>query len=246
MSDALEKNKASLFRLFGNAELVSRVQFCRIGIWTDALSKGVSATLLAEALGDVLTRFWLTIDVAGPLADVFLAAARIAAESGGLPSTLSAQWKPPYDFVVAIGTSLPGPVQPGLQVGAAGWQAVLGKSARVNDDPNPVGPTAAAAIAASEVFKVLFKDVLGDRLGLLLKEYVWSAWEYGRDGHEPKMQPLHFADAAFFGVGAVTHGLLWVLERWPESVTGAVDLVDPDHYEQSNGQRYAGKTKAVI
>jgi hypothetical protein len=52
--------------------------------------------------------------------------------------------------------------------------------------------------------------------------------------------PLRCEDLHMFGVGAVTHGMLWVMERWPADISGDMYLIDQDAYGESNGQRYAG------
>jgi hypothetical protein len=49
-----------------------------------------------------------------------------------------------------------------------------------------------------------------------------------------------------FGVGAVSHGFLWLLERWPYPIRGTVHLIDPDLYDESNAQRYLGMRAADV
>ena len=117
---------------------------------------------------------------------------------------------------------------------------MVGPRAIVDDDPNPVGPTAAAAIAAGEIFKRLFADALGERSKPLPADLEWSAWDYGRNDPAPGVQSINLDDLHIIGVGAVTHALLWVLQRWPSQVAGRVLLIDSDRYAESNGQRYPG------
>jgi hypothetical protein len=240
MSEALRKNEAALVSLLGRNDLGGRLQDTRIGIWTDPAGARLSGALLAEALGDVLGRFWRHLDVAGPLADGFLRAAREAAASGGQPQLAATAWNPPYDAVVSIGVDPPANCGPAVTVGAAGWKALFGPRAFVDEDPNPVGPTAAAAIAASEIFKRRFADALGERAVALPEDYEWSAWDYGLNDAAPVVQPITVDDLHIIGAGAVTHALLWILQRWPCTVAGRAYVIDPDKYSESNGQRYAG------
>jgi len=240
MSDAGHKNEIAVGQLLGSAALAARLQTCRIGIWSTSASHTPSGLLLAEALGDVLGRLWRNFDAAGPLARTVLQAARQAAESGEQLLSAEERWNPPYDVTLAMGTDLPPGSGLGFRIGGTGWKAMIGPTAFVDHDTNPVGPAAAAAIAALEVFKVVFADALGGRSRQLPSEWVWSAWDYGRNGPAPDPEPLLLDDVHIIGVGAVTHGLLWLLERWPAEVRGTMHLIDQDIYDHSNGQRYAG------
>lgn len=240
MSEALRKNELALARAVGNAELGARLQSLRIGIWSEPTAMGASGNLIAEALGDVLGRLWRKLDVYGPIAETFVQAANLAASSGRQLDCAMHSWNPPYDFVIALGADVPTGVGPGLRVGATGWVAKVGSKAVVNNDPNPVGPATAAAIVAAELFKRLFADGLGTRATLLPPEFEWSVWDYGHGSSPPPVDTLYFDDVHVIGVGAVTHGMLWLLERWPSRATGLLHLIDQDSYDESNGQRYIG------
>lgn len=240
ISGARRKNLDALKALGGEA-LAARLESRRIGIWTTDDSNLASGVLLAEALGDVLGRFWRHLEAVGPLADLIAETARSAAASGRQPTDARVGWNPPYDFALAVGTDLPpGAATAGLRIGGTGWTALVGSAATVSEDRNPIGPAAAAAVAADEMFKTLFSDALGDRARPLPVEFRWSAWDYGENATEPGAMPLRFEDLHVFGVGAVTHGMLWVMERWPADISGDMHLVDQDAYGESNGQRYAG------
>jgi hypothetical protein len=240
MSEAFKKNEAALSRALGRNDLGPRLQSRRIGVWSDKGSATASGVLLAEALGDVLGRFWHNLDVAGPLSDAFLRAANEAAASGGQAQRAQQGWNPAYDVVVSIAADAPAESGGLLRVGASGWMVFVGPRAGVDDDPNPAGPAAAAAIAAAEIFKRLFADALGDRAVPIPADFAWSAWSYGRNDPAPPIQSITFNDLHVIGVGAVSHSLLWVLQRWPAQVVGRVSLIDSDKYTDSNGQRYSG------
>jgi hypothetical protein len=246
MNDAFEKNRAALARLLGDAALAERLQSLRVGIWSGPESFTRAGCVLANTLGDVLGRLWQRIDVAGDLGDIVFQSAQAAAESAAYQSSILRQWNPPYDFVIAIGIAAPQGAGPNLQIGAGGWKVFAGENAKVNDDPNPVGPAVAAALAASDMFKALFSDALKDRAGPALGNFAWSVWDYGTGEEEPKPREVEFDDVHFFGVGAVTHGLLWVLERWPLEVKGTIRLIDQDSFDRSNPQRYSGLSVAQI
>ena len=240
MSQAFAKNEAALAESLGQNGLGSRLQSARIGVWTATDSAVASGNLLARALGDLHGRFWQQVDVFGPLAPPFIEAARSAAASGAQRIDARQGWNPPYDAVVVIGRGFPEAAGPTVQIGAAGWDVTTGRAAQLSDDRNPVGPFAAAAIAASETFKTVFADALGDRGIRIPVEYRWSVWDFGQNGECPSVQPIHLPDVHVFGVGAVTHAMLWPLLRWPAEVSGRLHLVDHDAYGESNGQRYPG------
>jgi len=240
MSEAFDKNRIALERGLGATGLHARLQTSRIGIWSAEGSGLMAGSLLAEALGDILGRFWLRIDSAGPLAELLISSSRAAAASGNQQYDHEIRWQPPYDAVISIGVDAPPNVGPVFRIGANGWSASVGPHAVVTDNNNPVGPFATAAITAAELFKHRFADALGDRARSLPPTYEWSAWDYGLNLAPPHVQALNLGNLVIFGVGAVTHSLLWLILRWPASVTGTVRLVDQDSYGESNGQRYVG------
>lgn len=127
-----------------------------------------------------------------------------------------------------------------IGIGASGWKVGFGSNAFVDDNPNPVGPATAACLAAVELFKNIFGEELGDRITSMPSDYEWSAWDYGLTTESHDISNIFFDDIFFIGVGAVTHGLIWLLERWPAPITGTIYLIDQDSYDESNGQRYVG------
>lgn len=211
----------------------------RIAVTTPRVHASRSALLLLEVLADTLGRLWPNIDFAGDGADVGCHVAQDAAQSGGAPSDgLRVGWAPPYDITVSIGTSEFEGYTPSIQVGANGWTVEFGSGARCGDSANPVGPAFGAALAAGQVFATCFASALE---GYDLKPFGdWTADTRELFG-APMLEevPLDIDGTHFFGVGAVTHAIAWLLERWPHAVTGKTDLVDPDDYGVGNGQRYA-------
>lgn len=238
MSTAQEKNRQAFAALFGNDALGNKLLSTRLAVMLPPQKTRASA-LLAEVLADVLGRLWPNIDFCGDGAEAVLTTAQSAAESGGAPTDgLRIGWTPPYDFVIGVGTTTNDEQARCLQVGADGWNVQIGQGATCGDSDNPVGPAFAAALAAAQAFLACFANELdGYDLNLL------EAWQadlrelFGAPSLQ--MQALDLGNTHVFGVGAVSHGLLALLERWPREVTGQLVLVDRDPYGISNGQRYA-------
>ena len=244
MTGAAEKVIRSLQQVGIDPALGSLLESFRIGIFGGEDSNCHAGMLLAEGLGDVLGRLWHKIDAFGTIAATFILSANAAAASCKDKPCARIEWAPPYDAVVVIGAgNPPGDSPNNIHVGADGWEVTAGIEAAVSDDPNPVGPTAAAAIVAAEVFRIAFDGKLGERSKRLPSSFRWSVC--------PRVDlavvgNILLRKVPFIGVGAVMHGLLWVLDRWPAEISGQLDLVDPDPYSDSNGQRYAGMTEDDI
>lgn len=234
---AREKNRQALESLFGNAALADRLASSRIAVVSTQASR--SAKLLGEVLADCLARLWPNIDFWGAQSDRLVAVARVAAHSGGSPQDgLLVQWAPPYDAVIAIDCLVPGDAgTKGLRAAASGWNAYLGTAGACSEDPNPVGPAFAAALAAAQLFRQLFAQELADLEPDVIEDVVFDV--RGVCGRTDLIEaPLDFKDTVFFGCGAVTHGMAWMIENWHLPASGAIALVDSDPYGDSNGQRY--------
>lgn len=239
MSTATDKNAQALKALFGDAALVSRLCSTRIAVVTPSDDLPQSGMLLAEVLADVLACLWPNIDFFGSGAELQLAASLNAAKSGGAPvDGLDLRWAPPYSCVISIGGTHPPEAGYAVRVGANGWLAQLGPEAVCGSSSNPVGPAFAAAMAAAQVFHHIFASELA---GMDIVPLASCSVDLRQLFDAPNLAaaPLNLGETHVFGVGAVTHGLVWLLEHWPEMVTGKLHLVDQDNYGDSNGQRYA-------
>lgn len=239
MSNADHKNAQAIKALFGDEALAARLAATRIAVVMPEYDLAPSGKLLVQVLSDVLARLWPKIDFQGHCADMAQKVAHDAAASGGLPGQgLQVQWCPPYDVVVAVACDAPDDSKDRLRVGADGWIAALGATANCGDDLNPVGPAFAAALAAAQVFRRIFAAELDGMSALLISEWKADVRElFGVP--DLGVAGLDLGETHVFGVGAVTHGLVWLMEHWPAEVSGFVDLVDQDCYGVSNGQRYA-------
>jgi len=238
MSSAHEKNAQALRSLFGDSALAHRLSSAKLAVVLPAQECSASARLLYAALSDSLARLWPNIDFSG--ADAFDAQriARDAAIAGQGPTdSLQVGWHPPYDVVVAIGCDVPEGSKKMLRVGADGWMAELGPSAACGSDDNPIGPAFAAALAAAQVFYHVFSTELSGMDCTPIEQWTGDLRELF-SAVDLKVQDIDVGDSHVFGVGAVTHGLVWLMERWPAALVGKLNLVDQDKYGHSNGQRY--------
>lgn len=247
MSNALETSARALGAAAGDAADTELIRTARIGVWCDGGPGGLlpeSAALVAEALGELLGRFWHAIDAEGAGAGDLVASARSASAACAYGSDIRRKWDPPYDFAIGIGAGPPPAcAADSVAVGAAGWTATAGSAATLGADANPAGPLASAALASAEALKSVFS--IGARRGAarLPDPYKWDTCPRAAASWAPEAgAELDVGEAHVFGVGAVTHALLWLLCRWPGGATGVLHLVDPDAYDSGNPQRYLGTT----
>jgi hypothetical protein len=236
---AAEKNRQALLALFGDDALVSKLSSTRIAVALPSANAPASAALLAKVLVDALARFWPNIDFVGEIAESLLVVGHDAAKAGTAPvDCMKLGWAPPYDMVVSVGGPPPDTKSPCIQVGADGWRVQFGEGAICGSSMNPVGPAFAAGLAAAQVFAHCFSAALeGSGLRPLGD---WSA--DARDlfkAPQLELRAFHLQDTHVFGVGAVTHAMAWMIENWPEPISGELHLVDSDKYGDGNGQRYA-------
>lgn len=239
MSKACDKNGQALKAMFGSDALVEKLASTRIAVVLPSTGQSDSGRLLTDVLADVLSRLWPNIDFSGEGAELALDVALSAAMAGGSDGGgFQVKWAPPYDVTISVGCDAPPEACSPLRVGANGWLATIGQLAKCGDDLNPVGPAFAAALTAAQVFQRVFTKELGDMGGKKIDEWQGDIREiFGVPGLN--VSNLELGETHVFGVGAVTHGLVWLLEHWNSPVSGSLRLVDKDEYGESNGQRYA-------
>lgn len=239
MTNAFDKNLQALESLFKSKDLAQRLVGTRIAVVTPPSHAPKAASLLAEFLVDCLARLWPHIDFVGADNEQLIERAIETAKSGGgIATGFASQWNPPYACVIALGCDAPSEVSPIVRVGADGWTAAIGNNAICGDSANPTGPAFAAALGGAQVFFQVFSDELRDTGA---REIESCTFDVRTICNAPGLDvtDLHLPHTTFVGIGAVTHGLMGVLERWPFPVTGDARLVDADSYGDSNGQRYA-------
>lgn len=249
MSDALEKNVQAVDEIAGGRAVGDLARTARIGVWCDGRQSAAEAStrLTAEALGDLLGRFWRNIDVEGCASGELESAAVASADACCTDHMIRRRWNPPYDFAIGIGGAAPpGSAADTVAIGGAGWRVCAGSLAAEATgggglDSNPVGPLAAASLAAAEVLKSVLAVGEAGGAARIPAEYEWDVWRTchpGAAAAPPGKTPLDIGEVHVFGVGAVTHALLWLLRRWPGGAVGTLHLVDPDRYDGGNAHRY--------
>lgn len=240
---AREKNAQALKALFSSDALINRLLDTRIAIVTPNDHLPSSSKLLGSVLADTLARIWPNIDFFGAGAAEQHQQACLAATSGGSPlNGLHVRWCPPYTCVIEIGCNAPSKEQDNIRVAANGWVSHFGQDSIGGDDPNPVGPAFAAAMAAAQVFETIFSNELADSNPTKIRSMTFDLKRIF-EASALCATPLELGSTTIFGTGAVTHSLVWLLEQWPQPITGHLNLVDQDRYGQSNGQRYAFMTE---
>ena len=239
MSSSVEKNMQAMKALFGNDALAGRLLYTRLAVITPSDELPFSGKLLGEFLADCLGRLWPNIDFYGADAENLCSVAKTAALSGNAPHEgLVVKWAPPYEAVITIDCLAPTESPFVLKVGANDWNVAIGPDAACGESKNPVGPAFAAALAAAQIFHHIFRAELAGMDAAPINQCSIDLRALFSLS-EMQVAPLFLGECHMFGVGAVSHGLLSILERWPEEVTGTLNLVDLDKYGHTNGQRYA-------
>lgn len=153
-----------------------------------------------------------------------------------VPFEISVEQPPSY--AVAVGGASPGT---DLIVDAHGWLASLGNVLDQPEEPivNPVGPLAAAAMAAGEVFKALFALNYPD--APLTRRFVagsgaFSCFDYSFEGANPPIEPFAL-DAFLIGLGGVGAAVVRTVGELRSDVSGRLRLVDADKLSTDNLNR---------
>ena len=189
--------------------------------------------LLATTLTDMLLRLdplvgAVVIDAAGSDETA------IARELGQrLPLHAEAS-SPRPDYVVGVGR-VTGSCD--LTVDAAGWVAAVGTVLDLEDDGNPIGPLACAALTAAEVFKSAFSTLYPERpLELEPWTGAFSFFSYDLDNASPVIADVPL-DATLVGVGGVGAGFVRAIAALGDRVSGTLRLVDADRLTTDNLNR---------
>lgn len=126
-------------------------------------------------------------------------------------------------------------------VDANGWNAYIGRLGPQPDKQNPIGPLAAACLAAGEVFKHLllanFPDYPVSRRLVLARSLVFSTLTY-RDREDDNPIDNFSIDATLVGAGGIGAGLVQALAEMPSMVEGRLRVVDNDVLKVENFNRH--------
>lgn len=139
----------------------------------------------------------------------------------------------------------------GLQIGADGWRALLGSYHEQTawDDPCPFGACLAAALAATEIFKLLLAANAGpDSHRRHISDLAYSVFNYKTNemsAKGPSLGSLEIADLAVVGCGAGGSASLYVLAMQP-GLSGTVSLIEPSVHKPSNINRYLMTTASDV
>jgi molybdopterin/thiamine biosynthesis adenylyltransferase len=107
---------------------------------------------------------------------------------------------------------------------------------------NPFGPLVAAALAAAEAAKHVFRTLAGPGAAaafpLLERPVAWDLWEHAFDERPGPALPaaLELGRFAVAGLGAVGAAAVWALAHVGEA-RGTVELVDDDRLDATNLER---------
>lgn len=189
---------------------------------------------LAELLVNLLARLYPRLALAAPDAP----RARLEELARAInPAIEIMDGATPATVAVAVGSVESAP--PGaLHPRADGWVARLLRA----PDPRPWGPenpyaaAAAATLAASEVFRGVFRDRL--KAPPLARDVHLSLLDFGAEtGADRPLAAATLGAVAFLGLGAVCNAALWTLSRH-RGLAADGWLVDPEAADLSNLQRY--------
>lgn len=149
-------------------------------------------------------------------------------------------------FSVAIGA--PGP-NADLRLDASGWLASLGYPLEPPGPGllNPIGPLAAATLAAAEIFKALFVDSFPDAryaARFTLATGVFSFFDYAPNCANPAIEPIEI-DAHLVGLGGVGAGIIRALAALGTGLHGHLALIDHDPLDLHNLNRVTYATIAA-
>jgi molybdopterin/thiamine biosynthesis adenylyltransferase len=189
--------------------------------------------LLAEALVDMVLRLDPLIGqvvIDAPNEDAIVADLTVR-----LPLVVTEAAVAP-DLSIGIGTSSS---SVDLIVDAAGWVAAIGGPAHANDDGNPIGALAGAALTAGEVFKWAFTTTYQDRAqSLQLTPWMgtFSFFSYADDDASLSLSDVRI-DTTLIGAGGVGAGFIRAMAALGVRVSGSLDLVDADVWTVDNLNR---------
>jgi len=184
-----------------------------------------------DLLGNLLGRLYPTISCTGP-ADSVERLERAAQESN--PRIALAHDSASATTRLRFGDHRPGA---DASVAASAWLVTVDGGA-LNGAPQPLAALAAAAIAASEVFRHAFWERLGDRGRRCLQPGGFELVTGDPDHPAPDVDLAEVAlpHAVLAGAGAV--GQSCALSLAASRAVGSLTVVDPELVELTNLQRY--------
>jgi hypothetical protein len=140
---------------------------------------------------------------------------------------------------LVLGSTIPQVPCPKLFLGSDGWIAKfsVGDPVGSRDSGNMFGAGAAACIAASNLFRLLFGEQIGGATAD--RDITFSLFDYAPGSRaNPSLAGTTVLDDLFLlGLGAIGNGAVWALARVPR-LQGQLEVVDAEQLDQGNLQRY--------
>jgi hypothetical protein len=122
--------------------------------------------------------------------------------------------------------------------GSQGWTGFVGNVGPFLNSTthNPFGAGVAACLAAANIFRFVFMGKDSQLLDRNVGLSAWSGEQVDKDDGPPPKKCSFTEDVVLVGIGAIGNGVLWALCN--AELTGTIHLVDYQHVELSNLQRY--------
>lgn len=109
---------------------------------------------------------------------------------------------------------------------------------------NPFSAAAVACLGISELFRIVFHEVLKDKFEP--QSFTLSLLDYSKHAENyDEIKNINFNDLTLVGLGAIGNSIVWCL-KWLPSVRGTINIVDPETIELSNLQRYVLSNQSNI
>lgn len=123
--------------------------------------------------------------------------------------------------------------------GSNNWTSRLSSSKPQSfaDSDNPFGCGLSACLAVSNLFRIVFRNLLSDKD--IDKDVQFSLISISTTdlADNPLLTDIEFKDIVLVGLGAIGNGCIWALSNLPK-LHGRLALVDNEPVELSNLQRY--------
>lgn len=202
-----------------------------VGVAFDETALTPEGEALLELLVRLLARLYPRLTLHGPTDQVNALAA--------LATKINPAIEIGDDASVGVSVGqIKGSFETTFYAGASGWDALLSTTEPqpVGPSDNPLGAAVCACLAAANVFRRVF---LSDWQAAADTSLRFSALSFSRVDEATSVRSKSWrlsGEAVLVGVGAVGNAALWTLARAP--LSGTLHLVDPQHLELGNLQRY--------
>jgi hypothetical protein len=142
-------------------------------------------------------------------------------------------------YCLVVGSTIQEASCPKLFLGSNGWIVKFSAERPVGSgsSDNTFGAGAAACIAASNLFRQIFREQIS---GATVDESItFSLFDYapGSRANPPLAGTIVLDDLFLLGLGAIGNGAVWALSRVPR-LRGHLQVVDSELVDEGNLQRY--------